>query len=146
MGLDMYLTAKRFMWSTDDKDKELGNEIKKLINADYRVQYIELEVGYWRKANQIHKWFVDNIQEGNDDCGTYYVSEEQLNKLLKTVNKTLKSDSPGTILPTKEGFFFGSTEYDQYYKDDLKDTKEIIEKYLAFPDKDKYELYYHSSW
>ena len=28
------------------------------------------EVGYWRKANAIHGWFVRNVQNGKDDCGT----------------------------------------------------------------------------
>lgn len=26
------------------------------------------EIGYWRKANHIHKWFVDCVQDGEDDC------------------------------------------------------------------------------
>ena len=26
------------------------------------------QVGYWRKANQIHNWFVENVQDGEDDC------------------------------------------------------------------------------
>ena len=36
----------------------------------------------WRKANQIHNWFVENVQNGKDDCGTYEVSKEQLETLL----------------------------------------------------------------
>ena len=41
-------------------------------------------VGYWRKANQIHNWFVENVQDGIDDCGTYEVTEKQLVNLLNT--------------------------------------------------------------
>lgn len=143
MGLDMYLVAKRFLWS---EEKEIKEKIQGLMNTDYNVQYVELEVGYWRKANQIHKWFVDNVQEGKDDCETYYLNEEKLKELLNTCNIALQSKSPEVILPTTSGFFFGSTEYDDDYKDDLVHTKKIIKKYLAFPDKDKYELYYNSSW
>jgi hypothetical protein len=40
------------------------------------------EVMYWRKANQIHKWFVDNVQDGVDDCKEYWVSEEKLQELF----------------------------------------------------------------
>jgi hypothetical protein len=32
-------------------------------------------------------------------------------------------------LPTAEGFFFGDTDYDEYYIQDLKDTIEIVEKW-----------------
>ena len=144
MGLDMYLTAKRFLWR--DQDKDLISKIQESIQTDYRVEYVELEIGYWRKSNQIHKWFVDNVQSGVDDCGSYSVGEDNLKELLRVVNEALESQKPEIILPTQSGFFFGSTEYDEYYKQDLKETKEIIEKWLSFTDKDKYDLYYHSSW
>ena len=55
MGLDMYL----------------------LNNKDW-----DQELAYWRKANQIHYWFVKNIQDGKDDCGFYPVTKEKLQKLL----------------------------------------------------------------
>lgn len=48
---------------------------------------------YWRKANQIHKWFVDNVQDGNDDCGRYYVSKDNLKNLLDTINSLFEKVS-----------------------------------------------------
>jgi hypothetical protein len=30
------------------------------------------------------------------------------------------------LLPTQEGFFFGSYEYDEYYLDDLRDTHDML--------------------
>ena len=54
-----------------------------------RVSQPSAELAYWRKANQIHKWFVDNVQEGVDNCGEYYVSHEKLQELLDTVNNVL---------------------------------------------------------
>lgn len=50
------------------------------------------EVGYWRKANAIHKWFVDNIQDGEDDCDYYEVAPEQLEELLN-ICKLIKQQS-----------------------------------------------------
>ena len=47
------------------------------------------------------------------------------------------------LLPTAEGFFFGSTDYNQYYIDDLKLTKEIILEALK---QEGGEYEYHSSW
>ena len=144
MGLDMHLSAKRFIW-TDEKELD-QKKLQEIMNTKYRVQYVELRIGYWRKANQIHKWFVENVQENNDDCGTYSVSEEKLKELLGVVNRALISKSPEILLPTQGGFFFGSTDYDEWYVRDLEDTKKIIEEWLNFSDKDKYELYYNSSW
>ncbi|WP_136661817.1 hypothetical protein [Nitratireductor sp. XY-223] len=46
------------------------------------------------------------------------------------------------LLPTAEGFFFGSTDYDKWYVEDLKLTKSILEEALAKPELD----YYYSSW
>lgn len=34
-------------------------------------------------------------------------------------------------LPTQEGFFFGSTDYDKYYVDNLDSTIEQLEKVIA---------------
>jgi hypothetical protein len=53
---------------------------------------IKEEVGYWRKANHIHKWFVDHIQNGIDDCNYHReVREADLVELLETCNAVLES-------------------------------------------------------
>ena len=50
------------------------------------------QVGYWRKANQIHNWFVENIQDGIDDCNYHReVTEEDLTELLNVCQKVLDS-------------------------------------------------------
>lgn len=41
------------------------------------------ELGYWRKANAIHLWFVREVQNANDDCGEYEVPREKLAALKK---------------------------------------------------------------
>ena len=64
----------------------------------------------------IHKWFVDHVQEGEDDCKQYYVSREQLKELLGTCKLVIENhELAGELLPTQDGFFFGSTEYDDEY-------------------------------
>ena len=50
------------------------------------------------------------------------------------------------LLPTQGGFFFGSTDYDEYYIEDLKRTIEIIDNVLATTDFKKEMIYYVSSW
>lgn len=147
MGLDMYLHAKRFLWhSEEDLIKQISNNFPEL--GDARVKEITAEVGYWRKANAIHKWFVDNVQNGNDDCGDYEVSKEQLKQLLDTINEVLENKKKASeLLPCSSGFFFGSTDYNEYYFEDLKYTKELLERLLNNKGLEKgWWLEYHSSW
>src|ERR1035437_4518849 len=128
MGLDMYLSKTTYL-STYGNRPEITiagpglNHIK-----PERVDEIKETVGYWRKANQIHSWFVTNVQNGVDDCGTYEVSTEQLQDLLDAVNTVLEDhDLAGSLLRPGAGFFFGGTEYDEYYFSDLEGTKGILE-------------------
>lgn len=137
------------------------------------------EVGYWRKANQIHSWFVKNIQDGQDDCGYHReVTEEDLNELLDICQRVLNSCemvdgqirngmhytngmwSPimqdgkyvkdpsiaAELLPTASGCFFGGTDYDEYYVQDIKNTIDIVTKVLETTDFDTQMVYYVSSW
>lgn len=48
------------------------------------------------------------------------------------------------LLPTASGFFFGGTEYDEYYLESVKDTLEVLEKELE--DENNTDFYYHASW
>ena len=132
----------------------------------------------WRKANHIHKWFVDNVQDGNDDCGRYEVTKEQLEVLLWTCKAVLAGSTlvkgkikngefykggmcqvvyedgeyiedptvARRLLPTQDGFFFGGTEYDQWYYEDVKHTVEVIENVLATTDFEHEIVMYSSSW
>lgn len=164
MGLDMYLTKRIYIGAEFEHQKVEGKidlTIKgQPVNINFnRVQTIVERVGYWRKANQIHNWFIDNVQDGEDDCKEYSVSREQFQSLLDDVNTVLNAkgtpDEEGAIedlLPPKSGFFFGSTEIDEWYWRDLEDTKHLIEKILVEMDEDAknpeswVDYYYQSSW
>lgn len=103
------------------------------------------EVAYWRKANAIHKWFVDNVQGGVDECQRSYVSREQLTALRDLCKSVLeKPDRAESAMPTQSGFFFGSTGYDQYYYEDLELTVKQLTTALDSPD--ELDFYYQASW
>ena len=143
MGLDMYLNAKRFIWFGED---ELGSKVAEAFPElkGKRVKEVVVEALYWRKANAIHKWFVDNCQEGEDDCGNYYVGREQLEELRQLILEALATKD-AKKLPPQAGFFFGSTEVDNWYWEDLRSTADGLERVLAeFPE--QWEFEYHSSW
>lgn len=147
MGLDMFLNAKRFMWYNEDELKESVGKAFPDLPEGVKPREVEFEVGYWRKANAIHKWFVDNVQEGNDDCGDYWVSDEKVDELLDICKKVLDNrELAEKLLPTQSGFFFGGTAYDEYYYEDIENTIKILERAKALRGTHSYELEYHSSW
>lgn len=145
MGLDMYLNAKRHLWySEDELAEKLGKEFPELGGA--KIKSITAEAMYWRKSNAIHKWFVDNVQNGEDDCGYYEVSREDLQKLLAVIEEVLADRSKAaTLLPPAVGFFFGSKDIDEWYWEDLARTKEQLANLLA-QEMPNWWFEYHSSW
>ena len=75
MGLDMYLIRKPRGTKIDSEE-------------------LYEDVGYWRKANQIHNWFVNHVQDGIDDCDYHHeVTKELLEELLDTCETVYNSCS-----------------------------------------------------
>ena len=135
MGLDMYLFRQK-------KNNEDTKE----------------EIGYWRKANQIREFFVRECGYGiNSDCEEFFVTRDQLEK-LKYICGTLYKEyekngitnklisSCDKYLPTSAGFFFGSTDYDEWYFNDLKETIDIMIEAIDGTDWDTEEVYYYEWW
>ena len=70
MGLDMYLSQKVYLghyaWDKERDEYSKAEEIVKLVGVvpqpddDWSV-WVSVRVAYWRKANHIHKWFVDSL-------------------------------------------------------------------------------------
>ena len=187
MGLDMYLYKKHYVkhWSHQDKAERKVVTVKRegkkypFIDAK-KVSYIQEELGYWRKANAIHNWFVQNCQNGMDECQEAYVDPSKLQELLdickqvkagsilvkgkvsagysfdkagKKVHnmvdgETIEDTSVAeALLPGQEGFFFGGTEYDDWYLQGINDTIKMLEEELAIDyGRDQPEYYYRSSW
>jgi len=85
------------------------------------------------------------VQGGEDECKPHYVSREQLIKLKQLCEEVLANrDRAATLLPSASGFFFGSTDYDQYYYDDLETTVQIVNDCLELPE--AWDFEYCSSW
>lgn len=154
MGLDMYLSAKKYMSKYfDGGDTAKINAINDIFgivgeeDGDFGAQEITFRIAYWRKANAIHQWFVDNVQDGVDECDEVFVPREKLEELMALCKEIIAEPKKGeTLLPTKSGFFFGGTDYDEYYIGDVKYTAERLEKILNDPALSKMNFYYQSSW
>ena len=165
MGLDMYFNAKRYLSEYIETDAEIQSKVKEIASGfidEWKPKEITYEVGYWRKANQIHNWFVQNVQDGEDDCKEYYVTPESIIELYEVVSEVLASGSKEVAedkLPPQSGFFFGSYDIDEWYWQDLEHTKQVLQPLIdAFNEASEmgyesykhpihqFEFYYRSSW
>ncbi len=190
----MYFTKRTYVknWEHSAKEEKHVISIKKnskTVDKSYidvnKISYIIEEVAYWRKANAIHKWFVDNAQGGEDDCRDAWVEISQIEELVKLCKEVIKkaklvdgklhngtswsggvqtenyvdgkiienAEEIAELLPTEGGFFFGGTDYNEWYLSDVKDTIEALEPVLEaerLEDGSGYkyigEYYYRSSW
>lgn len=196
MGLDMYLSATQYLpggWDhvrngTTDEAAQQARTFDTVIEGVVGVPFEELRkkfpemnsaevsitVAYWRKVNAVHRWFVDNVQDGIDDCRTAYVSREKLEELRDACAAILEASDFGvpvmveygihgdeyatypearvapiahTLLPPQAGFFFGSTDVDSGYLVDIKDTFDQITNLLAEDSPfTSWDFQYRSSW
>lgn len=134
MGLDMFLYGVEYIPASNPYNNE----------PPRKKQIIKTEEMYWRKANHIHRWFVDNVQNGIDDCDFYELDHYKLERLKRDCEYVIAHpEEAEDILPTQEGCFFGETEYDEYYFNSCKETIEAIDKIMEL----NYDWYeYISSW
>ena len=114
---------------------------------------LEEEIAYWRKANWFHGWFVNELAGGKDECQPIPVSKEDLEELLKRINKILdetdknkREELAMQLLPPTSGFFFGSYDLDEYYWGSLSKTKDTIEEILKKTNFFTQDITYQASW
>lgn len=157
MGLDMYFYKREYISHYDfSKNPTRASEIEvicktKFEDGDIKEEhfstkngcvFVELEIAYWRKANAIHKYFIDTCAKGVDECQNIYVEYSDVQELIKLCKEVLEDHSKAQeLLPTTDGFFFGSTEYDEWYFEDLKNTIEQLKDC-----KPNEEYIYRASW
>jgi hypothetical protein len=168
VGLDSFLYAKKYLGNynhSSDEEKETYNQIVTALGlTDFATVrrnrlYVRVEVAYWRKANHIHKFFVDLSEEEDNNCEDIDVGRDDLVELLSRCKRLLESRdtpvetntvNPAEILPTEGGFFFGSTDYGEYYYSDIEHTVEVLEEVLnhpAIPEGDySWSFVYRASW
>lgn len=168
MGLDMYLSVRKYVSDfayENGKNSEQVNSILasaglgRAILSEYSPSVrVEATVGYWRKANAIHGWFVDNVADGEDNCTPMHVSREDLTGLRDDCLEVLdmrdrQASNPDEALPTAEdimptqsGFFFGDVEYDDWYYEYITNTAELLTELLDNPTLEDCDFEYRASW
>lgn len=159
MGLDMYMSKKTYVkrWEHHKPSDQFNVDVKKggepfsNIKPE-RVSYVVEEVAYWRKFNALHNWFVNECADGEDNCQEIYIGEK-LPELLETLQKVKeiyegnvpnKEDEFEELFPTASGFFFGDTDYDEYYIEQVNETIDLLTELLKEDENGDY--YYQASW
>lgn len=133
MGLDQYIF----------KSKDINNKN-------------ECEIAYFRKVNPLHGWILrKTCSDPKSNCEYIEINKEMMIELSNLLGQVLdKKNNEGiekainfawSNYPVMSGFFFGSSEYDGDYFDDVKYTKDKIDEIISeWDDESKY--YYYSWW
>lgn len=155
MGLDMYLRKEIYIGAKFEHNKISGdiklfqNGVEIPINLN-RVSSISEEICYWRKANQIHHYFVKNHSRNGDDCQPIYIDIDDLQKLVNVCKQVQNNKHLAeSLLPVQTGFFFGSYEYDDDYFQQIDYTINELEKIIKEHTEQNNrwsDYYYQASW
>jgi hypothetical protein len=113
-------------------------------SSDFGYLTIKKQVGYWRKVNAVHGWFVRELADGVDECQEIWVSREKLAELGGLCRRVLVEKDPSLLQPT-DGFFFGGTQIDDWYWDGIGYTADLVQHVLDETPKDV-EFTYQASW
>lgn len=161
MGLEMYVEAEVYAggWNhSNAEDKSLYNEItnmvglNKLASSDSPFCTVCVNVAYWRKANSIHAWMVQNLADGKDECQRIYLDHDHINKLINKCKAALslyrsgEIEGAGRMMPPQGGFFFGNTDVKDCWAKDMEDTIKQLAPLLDPELSKKYSFYYRASW
>jgi hypothetical protein len=150
MGLDQYLYANEYLSGDSYLGTEMQETYAKVLDALNAESFscvempsimASVKVAQWRKAHAVHEWFVENVQDGEDNCNEHYVSREQLEELLDTCRQVSASKHPDVaegLLPSPGGI-------QEWYWDEIDDTIKQLERVLErVPE--GWSLSYDSSW
>lgn len=135
MGLSMYLYKELYISDFQGKTSLL-EPIKNLIGAkdetgNFKHVIVYVPAIYWRGIHSIHKWFVDNVQNGCDNCATYHVETDQLKELLEMVRERLK-DKPDKMSHAQMS--------------EMERTRRELEREIRVAEEEGCSFTYRASW
>lgn len=98
---------------------------------------------YFRKANFIYAYFSPYLKD--EECE---VTMEHLENLISRCDEVLADHSlASSLLPTQAGFFFGSTDYTDWYFNDVCDCRRQMKKlYRTMVKHPDYKCFVSMSW
>ena len=134
MGLDMYLTGRKYVGgSLQGDDEPFREEDGKPIDS------MNLELGYWRKHRKLHGYIVNTFAEGKDECQKINLEGDDLRKIAKAV---LTNDLPNTKR------HFGSDEIDNLFSDESEEHAQQFDEAVKWLEGGDWKrtVFYQASW
>lgn len=135
--------SKCYWWRVEKMEERVHSlqEVKEFFD-DFIDFYYPEEDAYFRKVNFIYKYFQCKLVD--EQC---FIEKEDLLDIIERCEKVLEDDTQADeLLPTQCGFFFGSTDYDDYYFDNVADCKKQMEHLLEDFDDNTDIIYVVMSW
>ena len=130
--------ATEYIKSIDERNSKL---IKELEDEKEKINPWN-EVAYFRKVNFLLPFF-----GYEDNCSDLEIDKYQVEDLVDACKAVLEDHSKAEeLLPTTAGFFFGSTEYDDWYFGDVECVKTTFESILEDFNPEEDILTMHCWW
>jgi hypothetical protein len=150
MGLDMYLEAKLHLPPYNTELAAVRHAIGQAIGYTpptekpdndatlMEITGVSVRVGYWRKFDPLHRWFVNNVQEGHDDCRPAYVPPDVLAELEDQLDQV--SDDPESASE-----YFVSEDDVPMEEGDVDYTLKVVVHAKKLQERG-WDIYYRASW
>jgi hypothetical protein len=123
------------------KEVKSLDEVKDFFIYFERYYYAESDV-YFRKVNFVYRYFANKLVD--ERC---FADKDDIEELISRCDKVLADHSLAQeLLPTTDGFFFGSTDYDEWYFNDVEDCKKQMEDLLSKYDEETDVIFFVMSW
>lgn len=151
MGLDIYFKAKakneKLRKEYDELYAERRDAIKHYSNEGVFEDKIDVlgdkldacydslysDVAYFRKVNFLLPYF-----GYEENCSEITIDKCEVEELVDDCKRVLAAKDTDEaesvadeLLPTEDGYFFGSTDYDEWY---FKDVQEVMDKFTEILD------------
>lgn len=150
MGLDMYLEAKLHLPPYNTELAPVRHAIGQAIGyvppsskpvddpTLLEITGVTVRVGYWRKVDPLHQWFVDHVQEGHDDCRPAYVAPDILMELANRLDRVRHDPERAGDDFLLDGDAAMDTSEVDYTLQTLQHAQRLQER--------GWDIYYRASW
>ena len=111
---------------------------------DFIDMYYPQADAYFRKVNFIYAYFSPKLED--EEC---FVTKDDILDLVSRCEIVLAehtADKAAELLPTTSGFFFGGTDYDEWYFKDVEDCINQMENLLQDYDEETDVIFVEMSW
>lgn len=126
-----------------DMELEFQKHIGRMVCDGRQVyDYGKTKSEFEKIMSEIEKDFFGFVEKNTDICLDDYRGKAYFTEL----DEFTKQNLLGNILPTTSGFFFGSTEYDEWYFKDVEYVRDKFSGLLETMDWDNESLYMHCWW